>query len=60
MALGFRDCCNENFYFLLSGIPANVSEFETYYIQTTHGENFCAEYLEIPSLNYQPPIYNIL
>lgn len=60
MALGFKDCCNENFYFLLTGIPATVSEFETYYIQTTHGENFCAEYLEIPTLNYQPPIYNIL
>jgi hypothetical protein len=60
MSLGFRDCCNEFSYFLVLGIPATVSENETYYIQTTQGFNFCATYVNIPPLNYQPPIYNLL
>ena len=60
MALGFRDCCNSASYFYLNGIPATVSEFETYYITTSQGERFCATYLDVPSLNYQPPTYNLL
>lgn len=60
MALGFKDCCNEFSYFYLEGIPATVSEFETYYIQTTIGLNFCAEYVNVPPLNYEPPTFMLL
>jgi hypothetical protein len=60
MALGFQDCCNTSSYFYLNGIPATVSEFETYYIITSQGEKFCATYLDVPSLNYLPPTYNLL
>lgn len=60
MALGFQDCCNSSSYFYLNGIPATVSEFETYYITTSQGENFCATYVDVPSLNYQPPTYTLL
>jgi len=59
MALGFRDCCNQYNYFYVSGIPATVSEFETYYIETTQGVNICATYVEVPVLNYLPPTYNL-
>jgi hypothetical protein len=60
MALGFQDCCNSASYFYLNGIPATVSEFETYYITTSQGENFCATYVDVPALNYQPPTYSLL
>lgn len=60
MALGFQDCCNSASYFYLNGIPATVSEFETYYITTSQGENFCATYVDVPALNYLPPTYNLL
>jgi len=60
MALGFQDCCNTSNYFYLNGIPATVSEFEVYYIETTQGENFCATYVNVPTLNYQPPTYDLL
>ena len=60
MALGFQDCCNSSSYFLLEGIPATVSEFEVYYIQTAQGETFCATYVNLPALNYSPPIYTLL
>jgi hypothetical protein len=60
MALGFQDCCNSASYFYLNGIPATVSEFETYYIITSQGENFCASYVDVPALNYRPPTYNLL
>ena len=60
MALGFQDCCNSASYFYLNGIPATVSQFETYYITTSQGENFCATYVDVPALNYQPPTYNLL
>ena len=60
MALGFQDCCNSASYFYLVGIPATVSEFETYYITTSQGENFCATYVDVPALNYLPPTYNLL
>lgn len=60
MALGFQDCCNSSNYFLLEGIPATVSEFEVYYIRTVQGENFCATYVNLPALNYSPPVYTLL
>lgn len=60
MALGFQDCCNSSSYFYLNGIPATVSEFETYYITTSQGENFCATYVDVPALNYLPPTYTLL
>lgn len=60
MALGFQDCCNSSSYFLLTGIPASVQEFETYYIQTLQGETFCAKYVELPKLNYSLPIYTLV
>jgi len=59
MALGFRDCCNQFNYFLLSDIPASVSEFEVYYIETLEGPSFCATYLNLPPLNYNPTTYNV-
>lgn len=59
MALGFQDCCNTSNYFYLNGIPATVSEFEVYYIETTQGEKFCASYVNVPTLNYSPPTYDL-
>lgn len=59
MALAFRDCCNQYSYFLLESTPSFVSEFETYYIQTLQGINFCAVYTNLPTLNYSPPIYTL-
>jgi hypothetical protein len=60
MALGFQDCCNSSSYFYLTGIPASVQEFETYYIETLQGESFCAKYVEIPKLNYSIPTYTLV
>jgi len=60
MALGFKNCCDSNEYFYLTGIPGYVSEFETYYIETLEGEIFCGEYVEIPALNYQPITYTLV
>ena len=60
MALGFKNCCDSNEYFYLTGIPGYVSEFEIYYIETIEGEIFCGEYVEIPALNYQPTTYNLI
>jgi hypothetical protein len=60
MALGFKNCCDSNEYFYLTGIPGYVSEFEIYYIETLEGEIFCGEYVEIPALNYQPTTYNLV
>ena len=60
MALGFKNCCDSNEYFYLTGIPGYVSEFEIYYIETIEGEIFCGEYVEIPALNYQPTTYNLV
>ena len=57
MALGFRDCCNNFSYFYLSEVPTFVSESEVYFIVTDDGDTFCAQYLQIPSLNYAPPTY---
>jgi|694.fasta_scaffold28007_5 hypothetical protein len=59
MALGFRDCCNQFSYFTLDSTPAFVSEFETYYIRTEQGLNFCAVYVNLPTLNYSPPVYSV-
>jgi hypothetical protein len=59
MALAFRDCCNQYSYFLLDNTPSFVSEFETYYIQTLQGLNFCAIYTNLPTLNYSPPVYTL-
>jgi hypothetical protein len=60
MALGFKNCCDSNEYFYLTGIPGYVSEFEIYYIETVEGEVYCGEYVEIPALNYQPTTYNLI
>jgi len=60
MAFGFRECCNQFSYFTVTGIPASVSEFEVYYIRTLEGINFCATYVQIPTLNYQAPNYILL
>jgi hypothetical protein len=57
MALGFRDCCNNFSYFYLSEVPTFVSESEVYFIVTDDGDTFCAQYVQIPSLNYAPPTY---
>jgi hypothetical protein len=59
MALGFRNCCNEFEYFLLKDTPANVSEFEVYYIETLEGPSFCGIYVNLPPINYSPPVYNV-
>jgi len=59
MALGFRDCCNQFSYFTLDSTPAFVSEFETYYIRTEQGLNFCSVYVNLPTLNYNPPVYSV-
>jgi len=58
MALGFQDCCNGLNFFLIAEIPATVSEFEVYSIETQEGPTFCATYVNLPTLNYQPPTYN--
>lgn len=60
MALGFQDCCNSSSYFLLTGIPASVQQFEVFYIVTLQGETFCAQYVELPKLNYQIPTYTLV
>ena len=60
MALGFRECCNQYSYFTLDTTPSFVSEFETYHIITEQGLNFCAIYTNLPTLNYIPPVYNLL
>ena len=60
MALGFQDCCNSSNYFYLTGIPGNVSENEVYFIETLQGETFCATYVNVPTLNYQAPTYNLI
>ena len=39
MALGFQDCCNLSSYFLLTGIPASVQQFEVFYIVTFDGNS---------------------
>lgn len=60
MALGFRDCCNPSNYFYLTGIPGSVSENEVYFIETVQGETFCATYVNVPTLNYQPAVYSLI
>lgn len=60
MALGFQDCCNGLNFFLINDIPATVSEFEVYNIETVEGPVFCAIYVNLPPLNYTPPTYNII
>lgn len=60
MALGFQDCCNGLNFFLLAETPASVSEFEVYSIETQEGPTFCATYVNLPTLNYQPPTYNAI
>lgn len=60
MALGFQDCCNGLNFFLLAETPATVSEFEVYSIKTQEGATFCATYVNLPTLNYQPPVYNLI
>ena len=54
MALGFQNCCDGTDYFYVSGIPNTVSELEVYYIDTLEGLDFCAAYVELPELFYQP------
>jgi len=60
MALGFQDCCNGLNFFLINNVPATVSEFEVYNIETQEGPVFCAIYVNLPPLNYTPPTYNII
>jgi hypothetical protein len=60
MALGFQDCCNGLNFFLINSVPATVSEFEVYNIQTQEGAVFCAIYVNLPALNYAPPTYNAI
>jgi len=60
MALGFQDCCNINSYFYLSDNPTFVSQNEVYFIITDDGNTFCAQYVNVPSLNYLPPTYSVL
>lgn len=60
MALGFQDCCNGLNFFLINDIPATVSEFEVYNIETVEGPVFCAIYVNLPPLNYTPPTYNVI
>jgi hypothetical protein len=57
MALGFRNCCNQFDYFLLSETPATVSEYEVYYIETLEGPTFCGSYSNLPPVNYSLPVY---
>jgi hypothetical protein len=60
MAYGFQNCCDGTEYFYVNGIPSSVSELETYYIDTTEGLDFCATYVELPELFYQPKTYNLV
>jgi hypothetical protein len=60
MALGFQDCCNGLNFFLLAETPASVSEFEVYSVETQEGPTFCATYVNLPTLNYQPPTYHAI
>ena len=60
MALGFQNCCDVEDYFYVTGIPGSVSEFEIYYIETVEGETLCGTYVELPTLNYQPIIYDLV
>jgi hypothetical protein len=59
MAFGFQNCCDTEEYFYLNGIPATVSENEVYSISTLEGFDFCATYVELPELYYQPLTYNL-
>jgi len=59
MAFGFQNCCDTEEYFYLNGIPATVSETEVYKIVTLEGLDFCATYVELPELFYQPLTYNL-
>ncbi len=59
MAFGFQNCCDTEEYFYLNGIPATVSENEVYSISTLEGFDFCATYVELPELFYQPLTYNL-
>jgi len=59
MAFGFQNCCDTEEYFYLNGIPATVSENEVYQIATLEGFDFCATYVELPELFYQPLTYNL-
>jgi hypothetical protein len=60
MALGFQNCCDVEDYFYVTGIPGSVSEFEIYYIETVEGDTLCGTYVELPTLNYQPIIYDLV
>jgi hypothetical protein len=60
MAYGFQNCCDGTEYFYVNGIPSSVSELETYYIDTTEGLDFCATYVVLPELFYQPKTYNLV
>lgn len=59
MAYAFRDCCDNSNYFYLNGIPGSVSENEVYYILTTSGDEFCATYVQLPSITYSPVTYTL-
>jgi hypothetical protein len=60
MAFGFQNCCDGTEYFYVNGIPSSVSELEVYYIDTEEGLDFCASYVELPELFYQPKTYNLV
>lgn len=59
MAFGFQNCCDSNEYFYVNNIPNTVSEYEVYYIDTLEDLDFCASYVELPELFYQPKTYNL-
>ncbi len=59
MAFGFQNCCDSNEYFYVNNIPNTVSEYEVYYIDTLEDLDFCASYVELPELFYQPRTYNL-
>jgi len=59
MAFGFQNCCDSTDYFYVDGIPNTVSELEVYYIDTLEGLDFCAAYVELPELFYQPLTFNL-
>jgi len=60
MAFGFQNCCDGKEYFYVNNIPNTVSELEVYYIDTEEGLDFCASYVELPELFYQPKTYNLV
>lgn len=60
MAFGFQNCCDGTEYFYVNNIPNTVSELEVYYIDTEEGLDFCASYVELPELFYQPKTYNLV